>query len=154
MRAVLQRVSHASVAVDGTTVGEITHGWLVLLGVAPDDTAADAAWLAEKVAYLRGFNDDDGKMNRSVLDVAGSVLVVSQFTLYGDCAKGRRPSFIGAARPEVAIPLYEAFQNGLKSFGIRVATGVFGADMKVSLLNDGPVTLILDSPRSFVDAAP
>jgi D-tyrosyl-tRNA(Tyr) deacylase len=146
MRIVLQRVSQATVAVEGRIVGSIDRGWLVLLGVASDDTAAAAAWLAEKVAHLRAFGDDAGKMNRSVLDVAGSVLVVSQFTLYGECAKGRRPSFTGAARPEVAIPLYEAFRNGLKGFGIPVAAGVFGADMQVSLVNDGPVTLILDSP--------
>lgn len=148
MRVVLQRVSQASVTVEGQVVGEIAHGWLALLGIAPNDTAKDAMWLAEKVAYLRAFQDDAGKMNLSVQDVNGSVLVVSQFTLYGECSKGRRPSFIGAARPEVAIPLYEAFKNGLKSFGIPVASGVFGSDMSVNLTNDGPVTLIVDSPIS------
>lgn len=147
MRAVLQRVSSANVAVDGDIVGDIGLGWLVLLGIAANDTPVDAAWLAEKIAFLRAFNDDNGKMNRSIQDVNGSILLVSQFTLYGDCSKGRRPSFINAARPETAIPLYEAFQNGLKAHGIPVATGIFGADMKVSLVNDGPVTLILDSPK-------
>jgi D-tyrosyl-tRNA(Tyr) deacylase len=147
MRAILQRVSEASVTVEDRIVSEIARGWLVLLGIASEDTAENATWLAEKVAYLRAFNDDAGKMNLSVQDVNGSVLVVSQFTLYGDCQKGRRPSFIAAAQPETAIPLYEAFQNGLRSFGIPVAAGVFGADMKVSLVNDGPVTLIVDSPR-------
>ncbi len=145
MRIVLQRVSEARVMVDGATVGAIGRGWLALVGVAPADTIAEAQWLAEKTAYLRCFPDDDGKMNRSVLDVGGSVLAVSQFTLYGDCAKGRRPSFIGAARPEVAEPLYNEFVNGLRAFGIPVECGIFAADMKVHLVNDGPVTMIIDS---------
>jgi D-aminoacyl-tRNA deacylase len=145
MRAVLQRVRRASVTIDNSLVGEITHGWLVLLGIAPSDTPSDGAWLAEKIVNLRAFADDAGKMNRSVQDVCGSVLVVSQFTLYGDCQKGRRPSFIGAARPDHAIPLYDAFLTNLKSFGVPVASGRFGADMQVELLNDGPVTLLIES---------
>lgn len=144
MRAVLQRVSRARVVIAGETVGEIGRGLLVLLGVARTDTRAQAEWLAEKTVALRIFEDDEGKMNRSVAEVGGSVLIVSQFTLYGDCAKGRRPSFIDAAVPETAIPLYEAFINGIKAQGIPTATGRFGAMMQVELVNDGPVTLILD----------
>ncbi len=144
MRAVLQRVSRASVVIDGETVGSIGGGLLVLLGVAPADTAAEAQWLAEKVAGLRVFNDEAGKMNRDVADVGGALLVVSQFTLYGNCRKGRRPSFIGSASPEIAIPLYEAFINALRGLGLPVQTGRFGAMMQVELVNDGPVTLILD----------
>lgn len=145
MRAVLQRVSRASVVIDGETVGSIGGGLLVLLGVAPADTAAEAQWLAEKVAGLRVFNDEAGKMNRDVADVGGALLVVSQFTLYGNCRKGRRPSFIGSASPEIAIPLYEAFINALRGLGLPVQTGRFGAMMQVELVNDGPVTLILDT---------
>jgi len=145
MRAVVQRVSRARVVIDGETVGEVGCGLLVLLGVTHADTAEAAAWLADKVVGLRIFNDADGKMNRSVADVGGGVLVVSQFTLYGDCRKGRRPSFIDAARPEVAIPLYEAFVNGIKALGVPAATGRFGAMMQVELVNDGPVTLMVDS---------
>lgn len=145
MRAVLQRVSRASVVIDGETVGAIGPGLLVLLGVAPADTVAEAEWLAEKVAGLRIFNDESGKMNRDVADVGGSLLVVSQFTLHGDCRKGRRPSFIGAAPPDIAIPLYEAFINALRGLGLPVQTGRFGAMMQVELVNDGPVTLILDT---------
>ncbi len=145
MRAVVQRVSRARVVIDGQTVGEVGPGLLVLLGVTHDDTAEAAAWLADKVVGLRLFNDVDGKMNRSVAEVGGGVLVVSQFTLYGDCRKGRRPSFLDAARPEVAIPLYEAFVNGVKALGVPAATGRFGAMMQVELVNDGPVTLIVDS---------
>ena len=148
MRVVLQRVSRAKVTVEDRTVGEIARGWLAFLGIAHDDTTKDIAWLADKVANLRCFPDADGKMNLSVQDVNGSVLVVSQFTLYGDCSKGRRPSFIGAARPEVAIPLYEEFLNALKSLGLPVAAGQFGTDMQVELANDGPVTLVLDSRQS------
>ena len=146
MRAVLQRVSRAKVTVDGAVTGEIAVGWLVLLGVAPDDTPKAAQWLAEKVANLRAFADAEGKMNLSVQDVGGSVLVVSQFTLYGDCQKGRRPSFGGAAPPTAAEPLYEAFVTALKMQGAPVATGKFAADMQVELVNDGPVTFILDAP--------
>jgi D-tyrosyl-tRNA(Tyr) deacylase len=146
MRAVLQRVRSSRVVVAGEVVGEIGRGLLVLLGVRTGDTADQARWLADKVVGLRIFEDDQGKMNVSVADVGGSVLVVSQFTLYGDCEKGRRPSFIAAARPEVAEPLYEAFANAVRLHGVPVATGRFGAMMQVELVNDGPVTLILDAP--------
>lgn len=146
MRAVLQRVSAARVVVAGQAVGEIARGWLALVGVAPTDTPAAAEWLAEKVANLRCFPDADGKMNLSVHDVGGAVLAVSNFTLYADAQKGRRPSFVAAARPEQAEPLYQAFVNGLKALGVPVACGLFGADMQVELVNDGPVTLILDAP--------
>lgn len=145
MRAVVQRVIRASVVIEGNTVGAIDAGLVVLLGVTHNDTAENARWLAEKIVGLRIFNDADGKMNRDLTDVNGAMLIVSQFTLYGDCKKGRRPSFIDAAAPPVAIPLYEAFINGVKALGISVATGQFGADMKVELINDGPVTLIVDS---------
>jgi D-tyrosyl-tRNA(Tyr) deacylase len=145
MRAVVQRVSKARVLVAGEVVGEIGRGLLVLLGVTHTDTAEQARWLADKVISLRIFEDDEGKMNRGVADVAGAVLVVSQFTLYGDCRKGRRPSFIEAAPPEVAIPLYEAFLNAVRAQGVPAAAGRFGAMMQVELLNDGPVTLIVDS---------
>jgi len=145
MRAVIQRVKRAKVTVDGETVGEIGTGWLVLLGIAPDDTQKQVEWLAEKIVNLRAFEDDDGKMNRSVQDVNGGVLAVSQFTLYGDCRKGRRPSFTGAAPPAVAELLYEAFVVALKMHGVPVATGRFAADMQVELVNDGPVTFVLDS---------
>jgi D-aminoacyl-tRNA deacylase len=144
MRAVLQRVSRARVVVGAEVVGEIGRGLLVLLGVAGGDTAEQARWLADKVVGVRVFADDEGKMNRSVLDAGGGVLVVSQFTLYGDCRKGRRPSFIEAAPPEVAIPLYEAFLDAVRAQGVAVATGRFGAMMQVELVNDGPVTLIID----------
>ncbi len=146
MRVVLQRVSAARVVVDGATVGEISRGWLTLIGVGPTDTPAAAAWLADKVAHLRCFPDADGKMNLSVQDIGGGVLAVSNFTLYADAAKGRRPSFIGAARPEQAEPLYDRFVTELKALGVPVACGVFGADMQLTLTNDGPVTLVLDSP--------
>lgn len=147
MRAVVQRVRQAKVTVAGEVVGEIAGGWLVLLGVAPTDTQKQVDWLTEKVANLRAFNDADGKMNLSVQDVRGSVLVVSQFTLYGDCLKGRRPGFTGAAQPAIAEPLYEAFVTALKMLGVPVATGRFGADMQVELLNDGPVTFVIDTPE-------
>jgi D-tyrosyl-tRNA(Tyr) deacylase len=146
MRVVLQRVSRARVTVGDETTGEIGPGLLVLLGVAPSDTPEQARWLADKVVGLRVFNDADGKMNRSLLDVGGSALVVSQFTLYGDCRKGRRPSFIGAAGPELAVPLYEAFVDAVRAQGVPTATGRFGAMMQVELVNDGPVTVILDTP--------
>jgi D-tyrosyl-tRNA(Tyr) deacylase len=145
MRAVIQRVRRAKVTVGDEITGEIGVGWLVLLGVAPTDTRKDVDWLADKVANLRAFADDAGKMSLSVQDVCGSVLVVSQFTLYGDCSKGRRPSFIGAAPPEVAEPLYEAFAIALKALGVPVATGRFAADMQVELANDGPVTFVLEA---------
>lgn len=145
MRAVVQRVSRAKVVVDGETIGEIGRGLLVLLGVAHADTPEQAKWLADKIAGLRIFNDADGKMNRDLHDVEGSMLIVSQFTLHGDCRKGKRPSFIAAAPPPVAIPLYGAFINAVKALGVPIATGRFGADMQVELVNDGPVTLIVDS---------
>ena len=149
MRAVLQRVSTASVRVDEQIIGEIKSGWLVLLGVAKGDTEADADRLADKVVGLRAFADDEGKMNRSVLEVSGSVLVVSQFTLLGDCRGGRRPSFIEAADPTEAEQLYLRFAAQIQSQGLEVATGKFRADMKVELINDGPVTLLLDSRKAF-----
>ncbi|MFN4260163.1 MAG: D-aminoacyl-tRNA deacylase [Gemmataceae bacterium] len=145
MRALLQRVSQACVRTDGAEVGRIGRGLLVLLGVHQSDTAEHARWLADKVAGLRLFADDAGKMNRDVTEIGGEVLVVSQFTLYGDCRKGRRPSFIDSAGPDVAIPLYEAFIAALREHGLPVATGRFGAMMQVELVNDGPVTLIVDS---------
>ena len=144
MRVVLQRVSRASVSIAGRVAGEIGPGFCLLAGFTHNDTAEQVHWMAEKVAGLRVFGDDEGKMNRSLADIGGSVLVVSQFTLYGEVAKGRRPSFIDAARPEVAIPLYEQFCDALRSRGLPVATGEFGADMQVDLVNDGPVTLLLE----------
>jgi D-tyrosyl-tRNA(Tyr) deacylase len=146
MRAVIQRVSRASVSIDGEVVGAIDRGVLVLLGVAHADTAERGAWLADKIVNLRIFNDGDGKMNLSLLEVGGACLIVSQFTLYGDARKGRRPSFIDAAGPPIAVPLYEAFLDAVRAHGVSVAAGRFGADMQVELVNDGPVTLILDSP--------
>ncbi len=145
MRAVVQRVRQARVVIGGDVAGEITTGLLVLLGVTHADTEEQARWLAEKVVGLRIFADAEGKMNRDVTEAGGAVLVVSQFTLYGDCRKGRRPSFIDAAPPPVAIPLYEAFVSAIKALGVPAATGRFGADMQVELVNDGPVTLIVDS---------
>jgi D-tyrosyl-tRNA(Tyr) deacylase len=148
MRAVVQRVSWARVDVDGETAGAIERGLLVLLGVQAPDTERDADYLASKVVALRIFNDAQGKMNLDVRDVQGSALVVSQFTLYGDTRKGRRPSFIQAAAPEQAERLYEYFLEAAARHGVPVAHGVFGAHMQVHLVNDGPVTLLLDSPGS------
>jgi D-tyrosyl-tRNA(Tyr) deacylase len=145
VRAVVQRVKQASVAVDGAVVGEIAHGLLVFLGVGQGDTSADAKYLAGKIAGLRLFSDEQGKMNLDVRDVGGAVLAVSQFTLYGDCRRGRRPSFSGAAAPDVAQALYEEFVAELKASGVPVATGRFQAHMEVSLVNDGPVTLLVSS---------
>ena len=145
MRAVLQRVTQARVVVDQEVIGQIGPGLLVLLGITQADTLEQVRWLAEKVIGLRIFNDADGKMNRGLAEVGGSVLVVSQFTLYGDCRKGRRPSFVEAAPPEMAIPLYEAFIAAVRAQGISTATGRFGGMMQVELVNDGPVTLIVDS---------
>jgi D-tyrosyl-tRNA(Tyr) deacylase len=144
MRALVQRVSEARVRVDGEIIGEIDTGLLALVGVTHDDTAAQATKLAEKIANLRIFTDDDDKMNLSVLDVGGAVLVVSQFTLYGDARKGRRPAYVEAARPEVAEPLCEAVVDTLRGLGVPVETGRFRADMQVELINDGPVTLSLE----------
>jgi D-aminoacyl-tRNA deacylase len=149
LRAVVQRVRRSSVTVDGEVVGEIGLGLMVLLGVDVDDEEADATYMADKIVGLRIFNDDDGKFNLSLLDVGGSVLLVSQFTLHGDCRKGRRPSFIKAARPDKAVPLYERVGELLREKGVTVANGVFGAHMDVELLNDGPVTLLLDSGKAF-----
>ena len=149
MRAVLQRVTRATVRVDGQIVGEIGVGWLVLLGVAKGDGESDADRLADKVVHLRAFEDDAGKMNHSVAEAGGSVLVVSQFTLLGDCRTGRRPSFIQAAEPAEANRLYERFAEAVAAAGLPVARGVFRADMQVELVNDGPVTLLLDSRKAF-----
>jgi len=145
MKAVVQRVAQASVAVDGQIVGQIDRGVVVLLGVTHGDGEAQAEWLAQKIAHLRIFEDDQGKMNRSLLDVGGGALVVSQFTLYGDCRKGNRPSFTDAADPSLADPLYRRFAELLAQAGVSpVQTGVFGAHMRVEIHNDGPVTLILE----------
>jgi len=147
VKAVVQRVSRAQVTVAGETAGRIDRGFLVLLGVAADDTQDDAVFLAQKIAGLRIFEDAEGKMNLSLADVGGSVLVVSQFTLLGDCRKGRRPSFVQAARPEQARALYECFAAELRGAGLSVATGRFQEHMEVELVNDGPVTLLVESPR-------
>ena len=149
MRAVLQRVTEARVDVAGNTVGEIAAGFLVLLAVGADDAASDADYLTEKIINLRVFIDNEGKMNRSLLDTGGSMLVVSQFTLYGDARRGRRPSYSDAANPEKANDLYQYFVERVRSHGVTVETGVFQAMMKVSLTNDGPVTLLLDSSKLF-----
>ncbi|WP_043933990.1 D-aminoacyl-tRNA deacylase [Bacillus sp. EB01] len=145
MKAVVQRSKQASVTVDGEVVGSISKGLVVLLGVTHEDTEKDAAFLADKIANLRIYEDAEGKMNLSLLDVGGDILSVSQFTLYGDCRKGRRPNFMAAARPEVANGLYETFNSMLRDKGMTVETGRFGAMMDVSLVNDGPVTLIIES---------
>jgi len=149
MRAVIQRVSRAKVSVNSAVCGEISHGLMILLGVGREDTAAVAASLAEKAANLRIFEDENDKMNRSLLDVKGSALVVSQFTLYGDTRGGRRPSFIAAASPEQAKALYEGFCEALRQLGVSVATGIFQAMMSVELVNEGPVTILLDSDKTF-----
>jgi D-tyrosyl-tRNA(Tyr) deacylase len=149
MRAVVQRVSRAKVTVNGWTAGEIGQGLLVLLGVGQQDTDADAAYLAEKISGLRIFEDEDGKMNRSVRDVSGSVLVVSQFTLYGDVRRGKRPSFDEAAPPELARRLYELFVGQIQTAGLRCETGRFQEMMQVELVNEGPVTILLDSGKAF-----
>ena len=145
MRAVLTKVKHASVTIDGELKGKIGRGFLILLGVAPDDTEEKCRKMADKLCSLRIFDDENDKINLSLDDVGGELLIVSQFTLYGDCRKGNRPSFTGAARPETAIPLYEAFIARCRESGLPVETGEFGADMKVELLNDGPVTLWMDT---------
>ena len=149
MRLVIQRVLESSVAVDGNVVGKIGPGFLVLCGVEDGDTENDVKYCVDKTANLRIFEDDAGKMNRSILDVGGEILAVSQFTLHGDARHGRRPSFSTAARPETAVPLYEAYCAGLRQAGVHVETGIFQADMKDSLINDGPVTLLLDSRKVF-----
>ncbi|HEY6155146.1 MAG TPA: D-aminoacyl-tRNA deacylase [Candidatus Udaeobacter sp.] len=149
MRAVVQRVSRARVTIDSKVAGEIDDGLMILLGVGRDDTSAVAGSMAEKIANLRIFEDDQRKMNRSLLDVKGNALVVSQFTLYGDARGQRRPSFIAAAAPEQAKQLYEEFNDALRKLGVTVATGVFQALMSVELVNEGPVTILLDSDKTF-----
>lgn len=145
MRVVVQRSKQASVVVDGRTVGKISAGFVVLVGITHDDSQEDVLYLADKVANLRVFEDEQGKMNLSLLDVGGEVLSISQFTLYGDCRKGRRPSFVQAAKPEQAKALYEQFNEALEAKNIKVETGIFGAMMQVHLINDGPTTLMIDS---------
>ena len=147
MRAVLTRVKHASVTIDGKVHGQIGEGFLILLGVTHEDTEAQAVKLADKLTGLRIFEDENGKMNRSLEDVKGQLLIVSQFTLYGNCKKGRRPEFLAAARPEIAIPLYEKFIALCRDKGFSVETGEFGAEMLVESVNDGPVTLIVDTDQ-------
>ena len=147
MRAVLTRVKSASVTVDGKVIGKIGQGFLILLGVTHEDTEVQAAKLADKLVGLRIFEDENGKMNQGLESVDGQVLVVSQFTLYGNCRKGRRPDFLAAARPEVAIPLYEKFVQLIRDKGIHVETGEFGAEMLVESVNDGPVTLVVDTDQ-------
>ena len=145
MRALLQRVSHASVTVDGKVVGQIGQGLLVLLGVGQGDSEVQVKTLADKIVHLRIFGDDEGKMNRSLLDIGGEVLVISQFTLYADTRRGRRPSFTNAAPPAVAETLFEHFKEALASYGLTVASGIFGASMTIEIRNEGPVTIWLDS---------
>lgn len=145
MKVVLQRVSHAQVKVDGAICGAIETGYLALVGITPTDCEETVRRMAKKVVELRVFDDENGKMNKSLTDVKGSVLSVSQFTLYADCRKGRRPSFTKAAKGEDAEPLYECFNSCIREWGIPVQTGIFGAEMKVELLNDGPITIVLDS---------
>lgn len=149
MRGVVQRVKRAHVSVDEKIIGQIDYGIVLLLGVEENDDEKDLEYMTDKVVNLRIFEDDEGKMNRSLLDVSGSILVVSQFTLHGDARKGRRPSFIAAARPEKAIPLYEKFIQNMRNQGIKTQTGEFGADMEVMILNNGPVTILLDSKKVF-----
>ena len=149
MRSVVQRVKRASVIVNGETVGKISAGLLVLLGVGQDDGEKDITWMVDKLVGLRVFEDELGKMNRSVQDIGGDILMVSQFTLYGDCRSGKRPSFTTAAPPERAKALFERIIDATRSRGLKVETGVFQADMEVELINDGPVTLLLDSEKKF-----
>ncbi|MEM7415372.1 MAG: D-aminoacyl-tRNA deacylase [Gemmatimonadota bacterium] len=144
MRVLLQRVARASVTIEEEVVGEVGRGLLLLVGFTDGDDRACVEWMADKVRGLRVFTDDDGKMNRSVEDVSGGLLIVSQFTLYGNARKGRRPSFVGAAHPDIAIPLYESFVDALRESDLAVETGRFGASMQVELVNDGPVTLLLE----------
>jgi D-tyrosyl-tRNA(Tyr) deacylase len=149
VRAVVQRVSEASVSVDGKVTGSVGSGLCVLVGVGHDDTDEDAEWMADKVVDLRIFEDEQGKMNRSVVDVGGGVLAISQFTLFGDARKGTRPGFVDAARPEVAQPLYARFCERVRARGLNVGEGVFRATMQVRIVNEGPVTLLLDSKKLF-----
>ena len=145
MRVVIQRVSEASVKVDGNIVGEIKHGLMLLVGVEENDQETDAEWLVQKILNLRIFGDERGKLNLSVTDIKGEILCISQFTLIADYKKGNRPSFIKAAKPEKAIPLFDFFKDELKKSDLKIESGIFGADMKVSLVNDGPVTILMDS---------
>lgn len=145
MKIVIQRVSEANVKVAGTIVGNISHGLLLLIGIDEEDEKHDADWLIQKVLNLRIFGDENGKLNLSVKDVEGDILCISQFTLIADYKKGNRPSFIKAAKPDVAIPLFEYFKKEIAKSGLKIESGIFGADMKVSLLNDGPVTIVMDS---------
>lgn len=145
MRVVLQRVKEASVTIEGKIYGKIQQGYVALVGICEGDDLDTVLKLAKKTAELRVFSDEDDKMNLGIQDVKGEILSISQFTLYADCKKGRRPSFVKAAKPNIANPLYEAYNAALRQYGIHVETGVFGADMKVSLINDGPVTILLDS---------
>lgn len=145
MKAVIQRVSEANVKVDGNIVGEISKGLLLLIGIDEEDEKNDADWLVQKILSLRIFGDDEGKLNRSVMDISGGILCISQFTLIADYKKGNRPSFIKAAKPEKAIPLFDYFKTEISKSGLKTESGIFGADMKVSLLNDGPVTIVMDS---------
>ena len=147
MKVVIQRSKQASVTVDGNVTGAIDKGYVLLVGITHTDTAEDVAYCAKKVAELRLWEDEEGKMNRSILEVGGDILSVSQFTLYAETKKGRRPSFTTAARPEQAKPMWDAFNEALREFGLRVETGIFGAMMDVALINDGPVTIIIDSHR-------
>lgn len=148
MRVIVQRTSKAEVRINGFSVGKISKGFMLLVGVTHDDTEKDAEYLASKIAQMRVFEDADGKMNLALKDVGGEVLSISQFTLYADCRKGNRPSFIQAARPAIAAPLYDYFNKLLRdTYGLHVETGEFGADMKVDFINDGPVTIVVDSPK-------
>lgn len=154
MRVVMQRVKQAAVQVDGNCVGRIDQGWLILFAVHRDDSVEDLRWLAEKCVHLRAFSDEQGKMNRSVIDVGGGMLIVSQFTLAGDCRKGRRPSFDAAAEPQIAKQFYELFCEQVAQLGVPVQKGIFQADMQVSLINDGPVTFVIDSPANATPKSP
>lgn len=145
MRAVIQRVSKASVTVDNTVVGEISKGFLLLIGIDETDEQSDADWLVKKILDLRVFGDDEGKLNLSIKNIEGEILCISQFTLIADYKKGNRPSFIKAAKPDKAIPLFDYFKSEISKSGLKTENGIFGADMKVSLLNDGPVTIVMDS---------
>ncbi|MBO6048024.1 MAG: D-tyrosyl-tRNA(Tyr) deacylase [Erysipelotrichaceae bacterium] len=149
MRVVLQRVSHADVVIEGQVNGAIEHGYMILVGFKDSDTQAIINRMVEKIVNLRVFEDDHGKLNRSLLDVGGSVLSISQFTLYANAKKGRRPSFVEAAKPDLSSPLYDAFNKTLEQYNVKVERGIFGADMKVTLTNDGPVTIVLDSDQMF-----
>ncbi|ADO84556.1 D-aminoacyl-tRNA deacylase [Ilyobacter polytropus] len=147
MRVVVQRVTKAQVSVEGNVIGKIKEGLLILLGITHGDNEKDTKWLVNKISGLRIFSDGNGKMNKSIEDIEGEILLISQFTLYGDARKGRRPSFIEAAKPDIAVPLYNKFIDLVKEKNIKISVGEFGADMKVELLNDGPVTMIIDSPE-------